>query len=54
MFLEVIEIQFLGRLMTFDMVTVSGLICALVFLTGFFTALRNDERRKRELALRKN
>lgn len=44
MFLEVIEVEFMGGLMTFDVVTGYGLLCAAIFLTGFFVATRNDKR----------
>ena len=38
------EISFLGHVMTFDMVTFSGLICGLIFASGFRYALRNEAR----------
>ncbi len=45
MFLEVAEVEIMGGLMTFDVVTGYGLICALVFMTGFFVATYYEKRR---------
>ena len=39
------EFEFLGRTVTFDVVTVYGLVCAGVFLTGFVIANRYERQR---------
>ncbi len=38
------EIDFLGHVIALDMVTLSGLVCALVFASGFRFALLNESR----------
>ena len=39
-----LEVEFMGGLMTFDAVTGCGLLCGLVFLTGFMYAIRHEKR----------
>lgn len=41
--LGALEVEFFGRVATFDMVTVYGLGCAAVFLTGFIIATRVEK-----------
>ena len=38
------EVEILGKAATFDVVTVYGLICAAVFLAGFFGARWYEKR----------
>lgn len=38
-----VEFEFMGRAMTFDVVTAYGLVCAGVFLTGFYIATRYEK-----------
>jgi len=41
------QFEFMGRAATFDVVTVYGLICATVFLTGLIVATRKYEKEQR-------
>jgi hypothetical protein len=54
MFLKVIEVEFMGGLMTFDVVTGYGLLCAAVFLTGLFVATHHEQSRDKQAGVRKN
>lgn len=41
--LNAVEFEFMGQAATFDVVTAYGLICAGVFLAGFFIATRYEK-----------
>lgn len=41
--LDAVEFEFLGGVATIDVVTVYGLVCAAVFLTGFVIATRLEK-----------
>ena len=43
--LDAYEVEFMGRLLTFDVVTAYGLLCAAVFMTGFVYATRYEKNR---------
>jgi hypothetical protein len=43
------QVQIMGQTATFDVVTVYGLICAAVFLSGFIIATRFEKKRQSEL-----
>ncbi len=40
--MSAIELNFMGQVITFDMVTLFGLACASVFTIGFAVAMSND------------
>lgn len=54
MLMGAFEVEFFGGLMTFDAVTVYGVLCATVFLTGFRIAINHDKRRTAQLTAHKN
>lgn len=40
------EFSFMGHIVTFDLVTVFGLLCAIISFTGFGIALSREHRMK--------
>lgn len=46
--LGAVDFEFMGQVVTFDVVTAYGLICAGVFLTGFIIANRYEKQQTRQ------
>ena len=50
--IDAFDVEIMGRIMTFDVVTAYGALCGLVFLTGFFVAMQMERRRTAPTASR--